>query len=196
MSMEPEAEGFRQVHSRRRGRRRVPPRSARPVPPNLVGLCFDCLACDHVKAACTFLSRCFNCRHEGHRARDHPLAPVAREGKRGPHCRIRSAVAVGCCGEGHHSSPVRTSWTTRRLPARPPSTLPAVPSLQVLVAESSAGRWSRSGAPCSAPPLPPWWRPVHSWLTSLGTPCLVSGARCQSRVLRLSFCREVMNGGA
>jgi hypothetical protein len=45
-----------------------------------------------------------------------------------PHCCIRSAVVVGCCGRRHHSSPVHTSWTTRRLPARPPSTLPAVPS--------------------------------------------------------------------
>ena len=68
MSMEPDAEGFRQVHIRRRGRRRVPPRSARPVPPNFVGLYFNCLAGDHVKTACTFLSRCLNCRREGHRA--------------------------------------------------------------------------------------------------------------------------------
>lgn len=44
LSSEPDADGFREVHSRRRWRRWMPqrPRSPRPVPEDLVGLCFNC----------------------------------------------------------------------------------------------------------------------------------------------------------
>jgi hypothetical protein len=70
MSVEPDVEVFRQVHSRRYGHRRVPPWTAGSIPPNIVDLCFNCLASDHVKATCTFLSQCLNYRREGHQARD------------------------------------------------------------------------------------------------------------------------------
>jgi hypothetical protein len=53
---------------RRRGRARVLPR--RPVPPSLVGLCFNCLGGGHVAAVCRLPSRCLHCRCAGHRARD------------------------------------------------------------------------------------------------------------------------------
>lgn len=64
MSVEPDTDGFHQVQSRRRWRRVAPPR--RPVPAALNGKCFNCLATDHVRAACTFPSHCFNCEREGH----------------------------------------------------------------------------------------------------------------------------------
>lgn len=65
---EPDADGFYSIRSRRLLRRRSPPRPPKPVPPELQGLCFNCLASTHVKAACRIRPRCFNCWHEGHRA--------------------------------------------------------------------------------------------------------------------------------
>jgi hypothetical protein len=67
---EPVADGFRLVEDRRRRRRAALPRRSRPVPPNLVGLCFNCLRSDHVNANCMFPARCLACKQEGHRARD------------------------------------------------------------------------------------------------------------------------------
>jgi hypothetical protein len=58
---EPDSDGFFSVRSRRFDRRRSPPRRAKPVPPALVGLCFNCLASSHVKVACRFPLRCYNC---------------------------------------------------------------------------------------------------------------------------------------
>lgn len=65
---DPDSDGFFTVRSRRIDRRRSPPRTSRPVPPALVGLCFNCLASTHVKADCHYPSRCYNCWGEGHRA--------------------------------------------------------------------------------------------------------------------------------
>jgi hypothetical protein len=56
LSVEPDAEGFREVHSCRRWRRWFLPRVAKPVLADLVGLYFNCLDDDHVKADCKFLS--------------------------------------------------------------------------------------------------------------------------------------------
>jgi hypothetical protein len=70
MSQEPDADGFREVHSRRRWRRA--PALKRPVPAHLVGKCFNCLAVTHVRAECTFPSRCFHCMEEGHQERRCP----------------------------------------------------------------------------------------------------------------------------
>ena len=66
-----DADGFQIVKSRRH--RRCPGRTApqrhRPVSPELVGLCFNCLAHDHIAAQCRSLSHCFRCRGTSHRAR-------------------------------------------------------------------------------------------------------------------------------
>lgn len=65
-SAAPDANSFRhQVQSRRQreGRRgharavKAHCGAVRPVPPNLVGLCFNCLASYHVKVDCRFLAR-------------------------------------------------------------------------------------------------------------------------------------------
>lgn len=80
MSTEPDVDGFREVHSRRRWRRTTAPR--RPVPASLVGKCFNCLIESHVKAQCTFPSRCFRCHEEGHHERHCP-SRGSRIGKRG-----------------------------------------------------------------------------------------------------------------
>jgi hypothetical protein len=63
--------------------RRAVPRLARLVPPNLVGLCFNCLASDHIKAQRKFPARCQSCKQEGHRARDCGLYVTVQDGKRG-----------------------------------------------------------------------------------------------------------------
>ena len=68
-----DAEGFRLVVSKRHLREgRPPPRqqpTRRPIPVDLVGRCFNCLAFYHVAACCTFPSRCLHCESEGHSAR-------------------------------------------------------------------------------------------------------------------------------
>ncbi|CAD6230183.1 unnamed protein product [Miscanthus lutarioriparius] len=83
MSIEPDADGFRRVQSRRRWRRAAVP--SRPVPRDLVGKCFNCFAEDHVRAKCTSPPRCFACREVGHQERDCSFRPVAGrcKGKRG-----------------------------------------------------------------------------------------------------------------
>jgi hypothetical protein len=60
ISMGLASEGFYQVHSCRVDRHHSPLRLTKPVPSELVGLCFNCLASSHVKAVC-------NCWVEGHR---------------------------------------------------------------------------------------------------------------------------------
>jgi hypothetical protein len=92
MGMHVDADGFVLVQSRRRWRRHAPPhpRRQRPVQPSLVGLCFNCLAKDHIAAQCAFASRCLlclstvhrarNCMHDRSRSSDRLQAPT----KRGP----------------------------------------------------------------------------------------------------------------
>ena len=60
------------VEVRRRWRRQVRPPGPPPcpVPADLVGRCFNCLARDHVAAACRNPSRCLRCGNEGHQARN------------------------------------------------------------------------------------------------------------------------------
>lgn len=82
---EPDADDFYQVCSRRRWSWRSS-RATRPVPPELVSLCFNCLANNHVKANCIFSARCLNGWCKGHRASTCPLL-----------------VRRGCCQ--HHRSP-------------------------------------------------------------------------------------------
>lgn len=65
-------EGFHVIESKRRWRRH-PHRaltSPHPVPATLVGVCFICLASDHVAARYRLPSRCLVCKGTGHRARD------------------------------------------------------------------------------------------------------------------------------
>lgn len=78
----PNEDEFYQVRSCRCWRCRSSPKPTLPVPPALDGLCFNCLASNHVKADCVFPSRCFNCRCEGHRAFACPLPLRTRVGKR------------------------------------------------------------------------------------------------------------------
>lgn len=61
------------VRSRRCERQRSPPRLAKPVPPELEGLCFNCLSCSHIKAECRSAPRCYNCWCEGHHASSYRL---------------------------------------------------------------------------------------------------------------------------
>ncbi|CAD6234865.1 unnamed protein product [Miscanthus lutarioriparius] len=137
--MAPDAEGFRQVQSRRRWRRVASPR--RPVPSNLVGLCFNCLAGDHVHADCTFPAKCYNCRDVGHQARDCPLPPVAGrwEGKRGRSPPRATGFRRGArrrrSSPSRGASPADTvsahSASTGREPSVPPVCQPPTPEPQV-----------------------------------------------------------------
>lgn len=52
LSTEPDTDRYREVHSCRRWHRRPSPTVAKPVPVDLIGLCFNCLGDDHVKAVC------------------------------------------------------------------------------------------------------------------------------------------------
>lgn len=160
MSVEPDEDGFRQVQSRRRWRRAAGPRAplARPVPQNLVGRGFNCLAEDHVGAMCTSPSRCFFCLGEGHQARDCPHAPPVGRGraKRGQ---------SPCRGLGRGVRPRRrrsrrSSWSsgtvsgrsvsTGRAPSVPPVCEPPTPDPLVdapaVVAPENTARAGHGGA--------------------------------------------------
>lgn len=77
----PDADGFHLVESRRRWRRRKPPRQSRPVPPELVGKCFNCLDEGHVRANCTNPPRCLNSASgAGHRKVVSPLVGALHRG--------------------------------------------------------------------------------------------------------------------
>jgi hypothetical protein len=75
-----DAEGWIQVETRwSRRRRRLAerprlPLPRRPVPQDLRGRCFNCLATSHRAAACRRPSCCLRCRRPGHRAADCPGA--------------------------------------------------------------------------------------------------------------------------
>lgn len=96
-SVEPDFDRFRQVHGHRQWRRRASPTLARPVPADLVSLCFNCLGDDHVKVDCMFRSRCSTCRREGkgHRARNCLQGPPTLVGAKRGHS---PAGAGGHCG--------------------------------------------------------------------------------------------------
>jgi len=128
LAAEANADGFRQVHSHRRWRRSTPPR--RPVPADLVGKCFNCLSDSHVKADCTFPSRCFHCFEEGHQERLYP-----RLGRR----TCKRSRSPGCGADSRGSRrfrpatrrPPRCSSSADTISARSASTgrEPSVPSV-------------------------------------------------------------------
>lgn len=78
----PDADGFHTVQSRRRWRRRSPPKQSKPVPPHLVGRCFNCMGKGHVRANCVSKSCCINCGSDCHRRKDCPFPPLVASGKR------------------------------------------------------------------------------------------------------------------
>jgi hypothetical protein len=61
--------GWTRVESRNSKKRRLRAlRARRPVPGDLVGRCFNCLAEDHLAASCRLGPRCFRCKALGHRS--------------------------------------------------------------------------------------------------------------------------------
>jgi hypothetical protein len=159
LSVEPDSEGFREVHSRRRWRRRPSPVPSWPVPADLVGLCFNCLGDDHVKADCRFPSRCRSCRREGHRARNCPEArplwagakrgrsPVGAGGRRGTFRRRSSAERWRAAREetvsARSASTGRSPSVPRCCAPSPDATTQPTPdpvSLAAVVASAGSGR--------------------------------------------------------
>ncbi|CAD6262680.1 unnamed protein product [Miscanthus lutarioriparius] len=118
----PDADGFHQVQSRRRWRRRTLPRQSKAMPPNLVGKCYNCMGEDHVKADCVFRSRCLNCGSECHRKRDCLFPPLvaAATGKR---CRSPARMA------GPRRAAPRLRTASRQRPAAQRPCLTAAPRL-------------------------------------------------------------------
>jgi len=157
----PDEDGFYAVQSRRRWRRRSPPRVARPVPPELVGLCFNCLANNHVKAECTFPVRCYNCRDEGHRASSCtlPRSSGAKRSRSPPRAvdggvrrrvsRRRLPVDAGRRAHTNDNDttsarPASTGHSTSiphccRPPSPPPRPSPPTPPVVTAVADASPG---------------------------------------------------------
>ena len=142
---DPDADGFFRVRSRRCERRHSPPKSPRPVPPELNGLCFNCLRPGHVWATCRYRSRCYDCGEEGHtttncrrptrtwvlRALRAP-PPRTKRGRYPPRSIPRKTARRGASGRRHRANSADT--------ASPCS--------------ASIGR-STSVPRCCAPPTPP-----------------------------------------
>ncbi|KAG2621192.1 hypothetical protein PVAP13_3NG189289 [Panicum virgatum] len=136
-------EGFRRVVSRRRLReiaRRAPPpiRVRRPVPADLVGRCFNCLAFDHVASQCIHPSRCLRCEKVGHVAKNckRPRFPSFPQRGRGRPVRradlaADAAVAPNRRGVGRSAASASTassgSASTGRDYSGPPSVCAASP---------------------------------------------------------------------
>jgi len=111
-------------------RRVAPPR--RPVPADLVGRCFNCLAFDHIAARCPNPSHCLRCEEVGHsirnckRARGDAL-PARGCGQlvRRPNRAPNAAAARSCLRAWHSTASASTassaSGSTGRTYSRPPS---------------------------------------------------------------------------
>jgi hypothetical protein len=144
ISMGLASEGFYQVHSCRVDRHHSPLRLTKPVPSELVGLCFNCLASSHVKAVCRSLSRCYNCWVEGHRASACRLPP-------------RQGLAA-ILGSKRARSPSSPRGSTQVLQRRGPAGGHSCGSADTASAETASMGRSTSVPRCCAPltlPLPP-----------------------------------------
>jgi hypothetical protein len=153
-SQEPDSDGFRQAHSRRRWRRRASPTLPKPVPADLVGLCFNCLGDDHVKKDCTYPSRCRTCRCEGHRARYCPwgmgamagakrgCSPAAFAGRRGT---FRRRVSLDRWRAPSGDTVSARSRSTGRSPSVPRCCAPPSPEAPAVVQQPFAHDVAASG---------------------------------------------------
>lgn len=104
----PDADAFHCVQSRKRWLRRTSPRPSRPVPPHLVGKCFNCGSENHVKAQCSPPPpRCINCGSECHRLRDCPFPALAVRSRKQRH----SPYVVAA---GHRRQPRQVSSRSGR----------------------------------------------------------------------------------
>ncbi|CAL4898611.1 unnamed protein product [Urochloa decumbens] len=175
-------DGFTQVVHRRGWRRQAAPprREARPVPADLVGLCFNCFAPGHVAAACRNPPKCIRCRREGHRARTckRPRSPPegAPSGKRPGRVGVTPSCRPPLGTSGHFPPPppppplpahgARGTSSSSGTPPpsasyTPPGSLAAsTPSGSVVVTSGCAASPGREGRALSssvgrdAPPLP------------------------------------------
>ena len=153
----PDDGGFYEVCSRRFGRPRPsPPRSPPPVPPELRGLCFNCLQPGHVRAQCRSKPRCYNCRMEGHRVARCPFPP-------------RGAII----GHKRGRSPPAASWPG--LAQGGPAKWQHRPSSASTISACSASTQGSFAVPrCCEPPTPPSPPPPQS---PLPPPSLTTSVR-------------------
>ncbi|CAD6209198.1 unnamed protein product [Miscanthus lutarioriparius] len=156
-----DADGYTLVQSRRRWRRRAQerPHRPRPVPPEFVGKCFNCLSGNHVHAECTFPSCCYYCHISRHRARnckrERPASGNLNPGRREPPRRrlrrpdgyVSSAGTVS----GRSSS---TGCDTSVLPVCSPE-FGSPRTTKARRAESSTPLQAASPAPSRSPSPPP-----------------------------------------
>jgi hypothetical protein len=150
-----DADGFQKVVPRR-WRREVahplgPRRAARPVPPDLVGFCFNCFSADHVTAECRNPPRYLRCRGEGHKARS---------------CKRPRSPSEGAAAGG------RAVWAPRCSPSLPMLRVPP-PQLQVTIILAHRDQMSRGAPPPSQSPAASYTPPA-----SLPDPLRARGAPC------------------
>jgi hypothetical protein len=137
-----DADGFQKVVPRR-WRKEVahpsgPRRAARPVPLDLVGLCFNCFSADHVAAECRNPPRYLRCRGEGHKARS---------------CKRPRSPSEGAAAGG------RAVRAPRCSPSRPTLRVPP-PQPQVTIILAHCDQMSRGAPPPSQSPAASYTPPA------------------------------------